>query len=59
MKDNNLLLNIEIESEFLMLRPKSNQSFKVEGKKRVLETICSTVEGGYTVVPCSGVCFTF
>ena len=33
MKDNNLLLNIEIDSEFLMLRSKLNKSFSVEGKK--------------------------
>ena len=39
IKENDLLLNTEIDSEFFMLRPKSNQSFRVEGK-RVLETIC-------------------
>ena len=33
IKDNNLLLNIEIDSEFLMLRSKLNKSFSVEGKK--------------------------
>ena len=59
IKDNNLLLNTEIDSEFLMLRSKSNLTIRVEGKKRELETICSTAEDGYTVVPCSGVCFTF
>ena len=55
-KDNNLPLNIEIDSEFLILRSKLNQSFRVEER---LETICSAVESGYTVVSCSGVCFTF
>ena len=39
MKDNNLLLNSDIDSEFLILISKENQSFKVEGKKRVLKTI--------------------
>ena len=33
MKDNNLLLNIEIDFECLMLLSNQNQSFKVEGKK--------------------------
>ena len=33
MKDNNLLLNSDIDSEFLILISKENQSFKVEGKK--------------------------
>ena len=39
MKDNNLLLNNDIDSEFLVLISKENQSFKVEGKKKVLKTI--------------------
>ena len=39
MKDNKLLLNSDIDSEFLILISKENQSFKVEGKKRVLKTI--------------------
>ena len=56
--DNNLLLNIEIDLEFLILRSNLNQSLRVEGKK-VLETICLAAESGYTVVSCSGVCFTF
>ena len=30
LKDNNLLLNVEIDSEFLMLSSKLNQSFRVE-----------------------------
>ena len=59
IKDNNLLLKIEIESELIMLRSKLNQSFRVEGKKKILETICLAVEGGYNFVPCCGVCFTF
>ena len=33
MKDNNLLLNCDIDSEFLILISKENQSFKVERKK--------------------------
>ena len=32
MKDSNLLLNSDIDSEFLILISKKNQSFKVEGK---------------------------
>ena len=35
MNDNNLFLNIEIVSGFLMLSSKLDQSFKVEGKKLV------------------------
>ena len=50
IKDNNLLLNNEIDSEFLMLRSKLNESFRVNGKKRVLETIYSTVEGRFVVL---------
>ena len=45
IKDSNLLLNIEIDSEFLMLSSKLSQSFEVHEKKRILETICSTVVG--------------
>ena len=33
MKDNNLLLNSNIDSGFLILISKENQPFKVEGKK--------------------------
>ena len=33
MKDNNLLLNSDIDSEFLILISKEKQLFKVEGKK--------------------------
>ena len=39
------------QSAFLMLRSKLKQSFRAEGKKQYLKQ--STVEGGYTVVPCS------
>ena len=58
MNVNNLLLNIEIGSEFLMVSSKLNQSFKAEGKKRVLETIFSTVLGWYMDIPCSDAFFT-
>ena len=55
MKDNSLLLNIARDSEFLIEAFKLNQSFKVEGKKRILETICSTVVVWYMVIPsCNG-----
>ena len=37
MKDNNLLLNIDIDSEFLILISKENQLFKVEGEKEYLK----------------------
>ena len=33
VKNNNVLLNIKIGSEFLMLRSKLNQPIRVEGKK--------------------------
>ena len=33
IRDGNLILKTEIESEFLMLSFKLNQSFKAEGKK--------------------------
>ena len=36
MKDNNLLLNNDIESEFFILISKENQSFKAEGKNEYL-----------------------
>ena len=35
MKDNNLLLNNEIDSEFLMLISNQNLSFKVKSKKEI------------------------
>ena len=37
IKDNNLLLKTETDSEFLKLRSKLNQSFRVEGKKEYLK----------------------
>ena len=37
MKDNNLLLNSDIDSEFLTLISKENESFKVVGKKEYLK----------------------
>ena len=37
ISDSNLLLKTEIDSEFLILISKSNQSFKVEGKKEYLK----------------------
>ena len=37
MKDNNLLLNSDIDSEFLILISKENQSFKVQGEKEYLK----------------------
>ena len=37
MKDRNLLLNSDIDSEFLILISKENQSFKGEGKKEYLK----------------------
>ena len=36
MKDNNLPLNNEIDSDFRMLISNWNQSFKVEGKKKYI-----------------------
>ena len=55
MKDNNLLLNIARDSEFLIEAFKLNQSFKVEEKKRILETITSTAAVWYVVIPsCDG-----
>ena len=55
MKDNNILLNIARDSEFLIEAFKLNQSFKVEGKKRIFETIFSTVVVWYVVIPsCDG-----
>ena len=37
IKDNNLLLNTETDSEFLILRSKLSQSFSVEGEKEYLK----------------------
>ena len=55
MKDNSLLLNIARDAEFLIEAFKFNQCFKPEGKKRIIETICSTVVFWYVVIPsCHG-----
>ena len=54
MKYNSLLLNIVRYSEFLIEAFKLNQSFIV-GKKRILETIFSTVVVWNVVIPsCNG-----
>ena len=48
MKDNKLLLSIEIDSEFLKLPSELNQSFKVEEKKEYLNNLfysCNLVYG--------------
>ena len=37
MKDNNLLSKIEIDSEFLILTSRLNQSFRVQGKNEDLK----------------------
>ena len=58
MKGNNLLLNSDTDSKFLILISKQNQSFKVEGK-RVLKTISPTMKGGYIVVSSFDGCITF
>ena len=46
IKDNNLLLNIEIDSEFLILRSKLNQSFRVERKKDYLKQFVQHLKVG-------------
>ena len=51
MKDRSLLLNIAIDSEFLIVASNWNQSLKAEGKKRVFETVSSTIECWYTLCP--------
>ena len=46
IKDNNLLLNIKIDSEFLMLSSKLSKTSEIhEQIKRITETIFSTVVG--------------
>ena len=37
IKGNNLLLKMEIDSEFLILRSKLNQSFREQGKNEYLK----------------------
>ena len=56
MKNNNLLLNDKIDSEFLMLISNRNQSFKVEGKK---ESVRSAIVSHKIVISCSDGFFTF
>ena len=51
MKDRSLLLNIAINSEFLIATSNWNQSFNAEGKKRIFVTVSSTTECCYTVCP--------
>ena len=58
MKDNNLILNTEIDSEFLVLISNRNHSFKVEGKKRIAETVWLTILSR-KIISCSDGCFTF
>ena len=59
MKDNDLFLSSEIYSVFYMLISNWNQSFKVEGKKRIPETVLSTIVSHEIVISCSDGCFTF
>ena len=54
MNDNSLPLNIEIGSEFLTVSLNLYQSFRVDGKKRILEAVCKTVKSWHNVYPCSG-----
>ena len=57
MTDNSQLLNILRDSEFLIDAFTLQQYFKVEGKKkkRIFQTICSTVVVWYVVIPsCNG-----
>ena len=49
MNDNSLLLNIEIDPELLIVSSNLYQSFRVEGKKRIVETVCTTVKSWHTV----------
>ena len=44
MKDRSLLLNIAIDSEFLIAASNWNQSLNAEGKKRVFVTVRSTID---------------
>ena len=57
--DSNLFLKSEIDSEFLILSTKLNQSCKVEGKKRILEKMFSTMEDCYMTISCSYSLITF
>ena len=51
MKDRSLLLNIAIDSEFLIAASNWNQSLNAEGKKDFFVTVSSTIEFWYTVCP--------
>ena len=53
MNDDSLILNIEIESDFFIVSSNLYQSFRVEGKKRKPETVCTTLKSSHTVYPCS------
>ena len=59
MKDNYLLLNNEIDSEFLTLISNRNESFKVEERKRMLETVRSTIVSRKIVISFPDGCFAF
>ena len=52
IKDNNLLFNIEIDSEFLMLISRWNQSFRVNRKKEYMEQSVTVVRC-YIVITCA------
>ena len=52
IKDNNLLFNIEIDSEFLMLISRWNQSFRVNRKKEYMEQSVTVVRC-YVVITCA------
>ena len=45
IKDNNLLLKIEIDSEFLILTSRLNQLLRVEGKNEYLKTDLTSRDG--------------
>ena len=51
MNDNSLLLNIEIDSEFLIVSSNLYQSFREEGKK-ILQTVFTMVKSWHTVYSC-------
>ena len=52
MNDNNRFLNTSIDSEFLIVISKLNQSFNVDGKKEIFVAVCSTVKFRYMVSSC-------
>ena len=53
MNDRSLLLNIDSGSEFLIVSSDLYESFRVEGKNRILETVCTTVKDWHKIYPCS------